>query len=134
MIKLKTIDDYLSSHTLPECYPWVRELLDAIEREVDGRFMELPVDADGVPLHLNDEVCSLVTERTYFVTGVADGAVQIDFYATWLDADSLRHVKPKLRTVEDVLREFAEQAEKGKYSNDMVAKYAAELRMAGDVE
>ena len=39
MSNLKSIDEYRSTRSLPECYPWVRELLEAIEAEVDERFV-----------------------------------------------------------------------------------------------
>ena len=136
MSNLRAIDEYRSTRSLPECYPWVRELLAAIESEVDERFVELPVDADGEPLHLNDEVVSLDTGARLVVTGVSDGAVQVSDFCVWERGDHFRHVKP--RTVEDVLREFAIACEDaGNAGPDVareIAKFAAELRMAGDAE
>lgn len=78
--------------------------LDAIEREISERYMLLPVDADGVPIRVGEEVkfidaetdetlvvMSLVDEKSFRFKGSSIPALGID----------VRHVKQ--RTVEDVL-------------------------------
>lgn len=90
----------------------IRSMLDEVEAEIAERYMELPLDADGVPVHLGD----MLTSSAY-----VDGeVVGIDCYkvpngtrygisvlpAGWdtptvRDPAVYRHVKP--RTIEDVL-------------------------------
>ncbi len=113
---------------------------DEIEREIAERYIELPVDADGVPIRLGDlvthpflegsrEVRSLTKEQgsPYWCLGVDEGEVT---------AHTCRHVKP--RTIEDVLEDFAaddmmEALERASLFEESIAKYAAELReMLGD--
>ena len=118
---------------------------DAIQAEVDSRFMELPVDADGVPIRVGDMIEYEGDEDTYrlHARGVyvyEDGhvAVMNERLGIWYQ-ENCRHVKP--RTLEDVLREFAENAvccnQFGSlYANeDAIAKSAAEIReLLGVVE
>ena len=115
----------------------IHDYCDEIEREIAERYMELPVDADGVPIKPRDNVD----------TGMGDkgpvGHLEYWYPNSWVavieykpgqftryDPLAIRHVKP--RTVEDVLRDCCnewnqhcgEDWEQGVY-----AKYAAELRM-----
>lgn len=92
-------------------YDAIDECVDAIEREVSERYIELPVDADGVPIHEGDviqfvneqggtgakvEVCAISKHYAYYGEGK-------HFYK----ASMCRHVKP--RTLEDVLKELANE-------------------------
>ena len=113
-------------------------IADRIEAELAERYMELPVDADGVPIHVGDELegygypsggayCKAVMGW-----GVMAGEREQP-YRNWLmwSADALRHYTPP--TVEDVLEEFAQMYiacnDKG-----TIAEYAAKLRLAGEGE
>lgn len=42
-----------------------RKIADEIEAEIAERFMELPVDADGVPIHVGDELSVPMEDFTY---------------------------------------------------------------------
>ena len=103
-----------------------------IEAELAERYIELPLDADGVPIHLGDEVRN---------DGMPDGFTVYEISFT--DNDGTRiyaddgvgglsgfclHVKP--RTIEDVLTDFAEEwlDVRAADSNALIAKYAEELR------
>ena len=120
--------------------------IDNIEREVED-MVSLPVDADGVPVHVGD-----VMEFTYDppqdqpmfeVSGF--GANGTLFYAPrgevaprkTTNASVVRHHAP---TVEDVLREFYVYAERGKehhredVDDAVLAEYAAKLRLAEMVD
>jgi len=124
-------------HWLDAWHRQFDKLLEAIQAEIDSRYMELPVDAENVPLHLNDEVVSLDTNAQLVVTGIADDAVQVSCFSVWERGDHFVHVKP--RTVEDVLldltNEVARQGHQiGLTANEIIAKYAAELQMRGDAE
>ena len=77
---------------------WHREfdkLLEAIQAEVDSKYMLLPVDADNVPLRIGDDVVSLDTGQMLVVTGIADDAVQVSCLSTWERGDHFTHVKPR---------------------------------------
>lgn len=89
--------------------------LDAIEREVEERYVELPVDADGKPIPCYSEVIS--GERTVpndvplTVVGVSGEQVVVNYHddcgiyhETRVFADSCRLYNPP--TVEDVLEEY----------------------------
>jgi len=100
----------------------------AIEAEVAERYMLLPVDADAIPVRLGEELVSLDTGERGIVTGLTDNSVQCDATALWELACHYRHVKP--RTVEDVLREFAEgiKGQNKDFGELLINTYADELR------
>ena len=120
-------------------------VLEALEREIAEKYMELPVGADGVPIHVGDilkskyapkpfEVESMELSSTWTVWDKENGATR------W--PGECRHVKP--RTVEDVLEEALYKAANldrrdGYWPSaadvtNIVEKYAGELRMVGDAE
>ena len=105
--------------------------------ERDG-WVRLPVDADGVPIHVGD-----VMEWDNGTFTVHELKVTEDGWTTWdeqhgytVHADECRHNHAP--TVEDVLREFFVYAERGKehrsedVDDAVLAQYAAKLRLAGD--
>ena len=120
------------------------EIADAIEAEIAGRFMELPVDVDGVPIHVGDLIefgeKGERLEVTHFGwTKHGDPTIAYRRPNGTLDCSCIgaecRHVKP--RTLEDVLRECG----KGYYAHmtdnymnydgtddQLIAKYADEIR------
>ena len=86
-----------------------------IQTEVDERFMELPVDADGVPIHVGDVMCSAgIREKGHKVIASAifeDGFVEYgsdNGLIGPLCQEDWVHVKP--RTLEDVLRDVWKEA------------------------
>ena len=117
-------------------------------------YIKLPVDADGVPIHIGDELCGYgrpnggvfckaVNERMVLVGEKDDG------YKMWLlwDGSECHHYHAP--TVEDVLREFAEKMventamyvaeswdadERDEADAAAIAEYAAKLRLAGESE
>ena len=134
MSKLESIETLRASEFVGQ-HMSVSELADAIQAEIDERFMELPVDADGVPIHVGD----ILEVYNGLDTKAAGGKVQtlsdcwVSFGGrSFFGVKSCHHVKP--RTVEDVLREFAYKVCDLNVADDAIAKYAAELRMAGDAE
>ena len=117
--------------------------LEALYRDMsDAEYVKLPVDADGVPWHLGDELT--MEGEVCDVVGIGDKTI---FYAfgngvDWTIAHNNRHHKQP--TVEDVLSEFTDAilewsgksgtvAEVGTWS-DVAAEYAAKLRLRGDEE
>ncbi|MBR3223822.1 MAG: hypothetical protein IKF78_00680 [Atopobiaceae bacterium] len=100
---------------------WALDMLDDIEQEIAERYMELPVDAEGVPIHLGDMVEGELlfdnatvkgTVTTYHIHSDDEpGTVYIKVKPTentWtikeLRFTRCRHVKQ--RTLEDVLASY----------------------------
>lgn len=125
------------------------------QQYIDEYYQLLPVDADGVPIHLGDMVEGELlfdnatvkgTVTTYHIHDDGEpGTVYIKVKPTedtWtikkLWFTRCRHVKP--RTIEDVLREFAEKAVCGNQYGSLyadeeeIAKYADELRGMMEVD
>lgn len=116
------------------------DILDAIEREIAERYVELPLDADGVPIRVGDVLeydygedlrgretvtALILTNRWDFEFDDENGDSRdvydmSDFYR------SSRHAKP--RTVVDVLADFAAEVEQGRNTIETAKKYADELR------
>ena len=126
----------------------LRNIADAIQAEVDERFMELPVDADGVPIHVGDLV-ALNYGEPFKVGGIRDAGNQWHIFRyelnRWWSPLDLHHVKP--RTLEDVLNDCADEISEKRgiapelnrdtpTRNEIVDKYAAEIRelLSGDAE
>ena len=110
-------------------HPELMAIVDEIEREVSERFMELPVDADGVPIHVGDVLTTLNGYKKRVDGIFTDGfAVHKEFtdYDKCYSADFI-HVNP--RTIEDVLYEFGCKYNY-RYPNtgNLVEETAAELR------
>ena len=93
----QTVDDLMS-------------IADEIEAEIAEKYMLLPVDADGVPIHVGDMLNWEYEEEKFTVCAVAPGRVH-----HWVQQDGKRstvdypptqctHYKP--RTIEDVLESF----------------------------
>ena len=126
--------------------PWdasrerLNESLDEIEQEIAERYIELPVDADGVPIHVGDYLESEEYDGRLFpcrglnVEVCKSGkrwtvCMSYDSYSgtsEYTPANRCRHVKP--RTIEDVLREFADEVERCCDTTDTIAEYAEEIR------
>lgn len=111
-----------------------RKIADKIEAEIAERFVELPVDADGIMLEIGDKL--EYRDEVMTLCGLIwDGA---DWYATnvfestsWKPVGRCHHVKP--RTLEEVLRECAEAYASGAdvelgSTDAMFSKYADEIR------
>lgn len=112
------------------------EMIEAVEHEVSERFMELPVDADGVPIRPDDLMAC-----TAFDTNNFDGKEHVMAVGNgfWVDKDGCthipsetRHVKP--RTIEDVLSDAVGELFNADIStgstewDEVIAKYAEEIR------
>lgn len=108
---------------------------------IDAEMVELPVDADGVTIHVGDVMEWPYGNGEFIVEGIGGNTL---FYidkdsneCEWTAAgDKRHHYKP---TVEDVLQEMLEQAVG--YSDahttvalNAIAEYSAKLRLAGEDE
>ena len=107
-----------------------RKIADEIEREVAERYMELPVDAEGVPIHVGDKLHGVY--ETFEVCAVNEHYAYWEYGRHWDKACECRHVE--LRTIEDVLHEFeldAHDAHTPDAYSELLSKYADELRSMG---
>ena len=112
----------------------------------ESAWVKLPVDADGVPIHIGD-----VMESDHYEDGTVVGmqyfkapndslrlliAVKPHFLdtPTWRDPECYRHYHAP--TVEDVLREFVERWHDTHHDDipALFAEFSAKLRLAGDVK
>ena len=119
----------------------VFQYVNAIEYELEERYVELPVDGDGVPIHLLDHL-KVDGEIGDFVVGnmtcCTDGwLVGTNRGQIGRPEKDAHHYKPQ--TVEDILREFAdlvreEQVERAQISDEAIAEFAERLQLRGEDE
>ena len=125
----------------------MRDFCERVEQAAQARedvtlwgvdYTALPLDADGVPIHIGDvmEWCDSGEKLT--VEGIG---IDVLFYidgenAEWTAARNKHHHHEP--TVEDVLREMADRCyadeDEPRDRDAIVAEYAAKLRLAGDAE
>ena len=98
------------------------EIADAVEAEIAERFMELPVDAIGIPIHVGDKLIYMAPNGQEF-----DCTVQP---LTTYEPTRYRHADP--RTLEDVLQDAMQYGRvystDGERAEAQIAQYAAEIR------
>lgn len=113
---LKSIEKHLANHSFFS-NPWLADMIADIEAEIAERYMLLPLDADGVPIHLGDAVA----ERPYRPNlGEKCGEVVClllnsdgwsvsdrDPFGQWWHPATLIHANP--RTLTDVLCDLFER-------------------------
>ena len=111
----------------------VHDLAKAIEREVSERYMELPLDADGVPIHIGDLVKVNDGEDEGYIDGFTselmygEGELMPTIDTVQYRARDMRHVSE--RTIEDVLGDVMKETRLADMTNaEIVAKYADEIR------
>lgn len=110
------------------------KLTDAIEREIAEKYMELPVDADGVPIHMGDamddgKVAKLVIsddgEHSVYVYKLPNVQHELYCYET-------AHVKPD--PIKKLLEEYAgkrfARSNMGLDIEGLADDYAAKIREA----
>lgn len=130
---LKSIEKYTSHYMTPENYPWVADMVRDVEQEIAERYMELPLAADGVPIHIGDKM-QYHGGDPFTVCAVAPGvihtwaAVKLGERKTTYDYEPIRCTHYKPRTLDDVLTDFAEKWMDTDDANALLAKYAEEIR------
>lgn len=101
------------------CSTVINDLIDAVEREVEEGYVELPKDADGIPVHINDEMESEYSPDRVFIVKrlkysekngwMIGGAIREDLSEYGLyDCRNCHHYKPP--TTEDVLEKALNKA------------------------
>ena len=106
----------------------VDEYIDEIECEIAERYVPMPVDGDGVTIHIGDVVAAQ-DEQPFEVRAFqldALGWFAIERLGSQWHVNQLRHVKPRM--LEDVLRELMEDAREDLRNDFSVDAYAAEIR------
>ena len=136
MESIEKLRESISAYAAECDEEWLYRLADEIEREIADKYMLLPVDCEGVPIHIGDyiscgsgehDACGVIDSMEY-----SHGTwCAIDEWDVTFDWSRARHVKP--RTIEDVLREYGELiANSASYPcNEDIRKYADELRGMG---
>lgn len=116
-------------------HPWMREMREGMERELEGRYMELPLDADGEPCRVGD-VLDWDGGR-HEVVAVGGGCVWFDtdsheLRAEPFEASGCRHARKP--SVEELLVFFAIACEEAGFRGPDVTAlshgYAERLRKA----
>lgn len=138
MSNIKALDK-LRKYAEVHWEPWdasrerLNESLDEIEQEIAKRYIELPVDADGVPIRIGDVVDLDGDVFTVRVIRLDD----YDWHGGWMvtglgsqvcgDACECRHVNP--RTIEDAIADaLRDYAITDMSRDEVIAKYAEEIR------
>ena len=111
---MKTIDtlhewcNFLGDDPCDGCAKQLHLMASEIEAEIAERYMELPVDADGVPIRPDDLMAC-----TAFDTNDFDGKEHVMAVGNgfWVDKDGCTHIPSethhvKPRTLEDVLEDY----------------------------
>ena len=121
---------------------WLGQHEDAM---AEHGWVKLPVSEDGDVLHVGEMVDEKLPFGGYAAPAPID-TMELSRGASgyrWmvkLDAESRALISPKLLrhhhepTVEDVLREFADEVKRCCDTQDTIAEYAAKLRLRGDAE
>ena len=133
----KRLDDKavsMSEHGFSPVAIKMEQIADEIEREISERYMLLPVDADGVPIHVGDDI---VTDTQTKVRGMVRGIAltpsgwEIDIRGFGFMPSEAHHYKP--RTIEDILALFLTACgdDDPHYYDEQIAEYADELRGMG---
>ena len=119
-------------------YQDVLDCADAIEREITERYMPLPLDNDGVPIHIGNmlEWCGIAVKAA----GINDDTVWFEPYSSdqkWkaIWANTCHHVKPD--QVSDLLNSFLREYDtSNRPGEEIIAEYAVMLRelLGGDTK
>lgn len=121
-----------------DCEKFKAALVDMLEQADPDTHMILPVDANGVPIHIGDELCGYGYPNGGVYCMAINGA-DVIFVASvgmsykdmllWSPKDCRHYHKP---TVEDVLRDFVNRVMSYNEDEDdgdaIISDYAAKLR------
>lgn len=124
-------------------------IADEIEADIAERYMLLPVDADGVPIHIGDRLetfdCPPQDYDVFDVYGFCTTAINgvdwyvIDGYDQQCNVEGVRHVKPD--PLKELLLEMLDRhtdgiglREHGGDINSFAGKYAERIRELMEVD
>ena len=106
--------------------------LEALEREIADKYLLLPVDADGVPIHVGDKVKCKFNDDVREVGYVGKCGFHEETHH-YFDAENFTHVKPD--PVKELLRQYRNELEEliqGGFGNvdSLTDDFAARIREA----
>ena len=133
LMEIKAIKDLCDLARDVVDYKWGVEFdaaLKRLEAEIAERFMELPVDADGEPIHVGDRMIHGSGDEVYAFALGDDKAYFTDNHANVYHAYKCRHVHPP--TVDGLLREFGDwyaHTKGGCDKESIIAEYAAKFEL-----
>ena len=113
-------------------------VIDGIDMaEHSTEYVKLPVDADGVPIHVGDVMdgtCPSGKHVNGTVSSIGDGVFWLSNVQFSLKPDYMHHYHAP--TVEDVLREMLDgcDGQNADFRAQTIAEYAKRLTLAGDAE
>lgn len=113
MSEIKALEKLREKIRLDVNNPWsdlkgdLLAMCDKLEREISERYMELPLDADGAPIHVGDEI-TLPSGKRDTVCFITYRMTDVVFNERGWVPSQCTHAKP--RTLEDVLRECVMQS------------------------
>lgn len=136
MESIEKLRKYADGFVTVQTHDDLMGIIDEIEAEIAERYMELPVDADGVPIHVGHLIEYGFKGERLEVTHIGltkhgDPTIAYRRPNGTLDSSCIgsecRHVKP--RTVEDVLEDMLiEKDETDLCTWGFISKYADEIR------
>lgn len=90
-------------------YSHLHVLIEDVKREIAERYMKVPVDADGVPIRIGDELClSKLTRGEVSALMLTPDGWEWELEGDdWYDIRFTNHVKPD--PVKELLIEFARE-------------------------
>lgn len=115
---------------------WHLACLDKFANEIEAQYMRLPVDADGVPIRLGDEISIVgredgvaasieINDRGFAYVGVRPHGWSVPTRCT---PEEVIHVKPE--TVEDIISEVYHLVREAEDERGLIADYAERIRKA----
>lgn len=99
----------------------IQEMADEIEAEIEANYMELPKDADGVPIHVGDKMYRESETYTNTVQFVCEDSYMPMSPTTSFLAAGCRHVKPD--PLKELFKEFANDVRKERIENAPLAEH-----------
>ena len=141
--RLIDIADHIDEEYAEAQHRWMAEL-DAA-RDKDG-WIQLPVDAEGMPIHIGDVMNDMLPIKDYAEPAAVDTIKLCRDLTGWLvklDAKDSTFINPMFlchhkETVEDVLKQFAVEVERAGSAFDVAdnvwTRFATKLRLADDGE
>lgn len=139
MSKIKAVDELIEwgycteSAPCSECGKQVQAIAAEIEAEIEERFMKLPVDADGVPIHVGDRLVRGADDGIIYTVAMLEFDGRNWWYESGDDCFACDGSRHKPRTFKDVLIDFYNaRIRTNDYDqeaiNEVYSRYADEIR------
>ena len=113
------------------CINLIEKAIDEIEREIIEKYMLLPCDVNGEPIHVSDQVEVFGTGKWIGVYLIGNEWIE-DMNGIKHSVYSIRHTKPD--PYKELLKEFAYKVCDLSVSDDDIARYADRIRELMEVD